>query len=133
MAGPAGDDAADRRGEPGVAFDRRVEFKPFSDGHDGHAVRRDPLFQPLTGARTQFLGLVGRTVNLYGEPTEVVGMNSGITSIAAGGQHSLAVKNGTVYAWGYNIAVCGVWFVVGFMLSRRVGSPKNRWPSPDAR
>lgn len=29
-------------------------------------------------------------------------MNSGVTAIAAGGTHSLALKNGVAYAWGYN-------------------------------
>ena len=33
----------------------------------------------------------------------VIGLNSGVTAVAAGYAHSLAVRNGGVYAWGSNI------------------------------
>jgi alpha-tubulin suppressor-like RCC1 family protein len=35
-------------------------------------------------------------------PTLIPTLASGVTSIAAGDKHSLAVKNGVAYAWGYN-------------------------------
>ena len=35
-------------------------------------------------------------------PQAVNGLSSGVTSVAAGSQHSLAVQNGYVFAWGYN-------------------------------
>src|SRR4051794_22365674 len=35
-------------------------------------------------------------------PVAVIGMDSGVTAIAAGGLHSLAVQNGVLYAWGDN-------------------------------
>lgn len=35
-------------------------------------------------------------------PAPVTGMGSGVTAIAAGTYHSMAIKNGSVYAWGYN-------------------------------
>lgn len=37
-------------------------------------------------------------------PRPVSGMDSGVTAIAAGGWHSLAVLNGGAYAWGTNVA-----------------------------
>jgi alpha-tubulin suppressor-like RCC1 family protein len=37
-------------------------------------------------------------------PTPIVGLTSGVTAIAAGGYHNLAVQNGAVYAWGTNAA-----------------------------
>ncbi len=51
-------------------------------------------------------GAQGRlgTGNLDGQPTpaNVVGMSSGVTSIAAGGLHTCAVRNGAVRCWGGN-------------------------------
>ena len=36
-------------------------------------------------------------------PVSVTGLTSGVTAIAAGGYHSLAVQNGAAKAWGYNL------------------------------
>ena len=36
-------------------------------------------------------------------PVAVTGISSGVTAFAAGAQHSLAVHNGGLYAWGDNI------------------------------
>jgi alpha-tubulin suppressor-like RCC1 family protein len=38
----------------------------------------------------------------FATPQPVVGMSSGVTAAAGGGSHSLAVKDGALYAWGYN-------------------------------
>jgi alpha-tubulin suppressor-like RCC1 family protein len=44
------------------------------------------------------------TTSPYGIPTAapVIGLSSGVTAIAAGYLHSLAIKSGAVYAWGGN-------------------------------
>jgi alpha-tubulin suppressor-like RCC1 family protein/formylglycine-generating enzyme required for sulfatase activity len=52
-------------------------------------------------------GRLGTTINGY-EPfgniaAPVAGLSSGVTAVAAGGFHSLAVQNGAAYSWGYNI------------------------------
>ena len=39
-----------------------------------------------------------------GVPVQVKGLYNGVTAVAAGNRHSLAVRNGTVYAWGANSA-----------------------------
>ena len=43
----------------------------------------------------------GTTTN-SSSPIAVSSLSSGVTAIAAGALHSLAVQNGGVYAWGYN-------------------------------
>jgi hypothetical protein len=45
-------------------------------------------------------GVSGATVST---PVTVTGMGSGVTDIAGGVFHSLAIKNGGVYAWGWNV------------------------------
>ena len=35
-------------------------------------------------------------------PVSVIGMTSGVSAVASGGAHSLAVKDGALYAWGLN-------------------------------
>ncbi len=42
------------------------------------------------------------TTSARSAPVPVIGMSSGVTAIAAGEYHSLAVQNGAVYAWGLN-------------------------------
>ena len=37
-------------------------------------------------------------------PAAVIGLESGVTAISAGQLHTLAVKDGAVYAWGYNFS-----------------------------
>ncbi len=37
-------------------------------------------------------------------PVQVKGLSNGVTAVAAGNRHSLAVRNGAVYAWGDNSA-----------------------------
>lgn len=44
-------------------------------------------------------GTSGATAN-SDLPVSVTGLTSGVTAIAAGGFHSLAIQNGNVYAWG---------------------------------
>jgi len=44
----------------------------------------------------------GSTASYSYTPVAVSGLTSGVTAIAAGGDHSMAVKNGGLYAWGYN-------------------------------
>ncbi len=36
----------------------------------------------------------------YNTPVAVVGMSSGVTAVASGGYHTLAIQNGALYAWG---------------------------------
>jgi alpha-tubulin suppressor-like RCC1 family protein len=52
-------------------------------------------------------GELGDGTNGYGHhsttPTVVTGMNSGVTAIAGGGNHTLAIRSGLVYAWGRNL------------------------------
>lgn len=47
-------------------------------------------------------GQIGNGLNPINQllPVAVIGMESGVTAIAAGCAHSLAVKNGVVYQWG---------------------------------
>jgi formylglycine-generating enzyme required for sulfatase activity len=48
----------------------------------------------------------GTTTSAFGAiptPVAVTGLATGVTAIAAGGSHSLAIQNGGVYAWGYNV------------------------------
>jgi alpha-tubulin suppressor-like RCC1 family protein len=49
-------------------------------------------------------GQLGNGASTYAQssPVQVTGLNSGVTAIAAGYQHALAVSNGVVYAWGRN-------------------------------
>ena len=44
----------------------------------------------------------GTSDNVSTTPVAVTNMSSGVTAVAAGYYHSLAVKNGGLYAWGYN-------------------------------
>lgn len=45
---------------------------------------------------------IGSSTTQNGPVYAVTGMSSGVTSIACGYLHSLAVQNGAAYAWGYN-------------------------------
>ncbi|MGC4030132.1 MAG: hypothetical protein QM754_00075 [Tepidisphaeraceae bacterium] len=47
-------------------------------------------------------GVTSGTGAIYTTPQAVVGLTSGVTDIAAGSNHSLALKDGVVYAWGRN-------------------------------
>ena len=44
----------------------------------------------------------GSVNNNYSTPVQVSGLTGGVTAIAAGNSHALAVENGNVYAWGVN-------------------------------
>jgi alpha-tubulin suppressor-like RCC1 family protein len=44
----------------------------------------------------------GTTTSVRTSPVAAVGLSNGVTSIAAGNAFTLAVRNGGVYAWGYN-------------------------------
>lgn len=44
----------------------------------------------------------GTTGGVGRVPATAVGLGNGVTAVAAGGDHSLAVRNGTLYTWGYN-------------------------------
>jgi len=41
-------------------------------------------------------------LNFRSAPFPVPSLSSGVTALAAGGDHSLAVQNGAVYVWGRN-------------------------------
>ncbi len=45
-------------------------------------------------------GRIGNA-NAY-TPVAVTGLSSGVTAIAAGASHSMAIQNGELYTWGYN-------------------------------
>ncbi len=47
-------------------------------------------------------GLGNGTVATKSVPTRVVGMDTGVTSVAAGLLHGCAIKNGGLFCWGYN-------------------------------
>jgi alpha-tubulin suppressor-like RCC1 family protein len=45
---------------------------------------------------------IGSIVNISITPSPVMGLSSGVTAIAAGNEHNLAVQNGVVFVWGSN-------------------------------
>ncbi len=53
-------------------------------------------------------------------PVQVVGLGSGVTSLATGGYHSCAVQSGAVKCWGQN----GIYAPTGMIGD---GTPENRW------
>ena len=58
----------------------------------------------MPGVATVLASLATARRRLRLTPVPVSGMDSGVTAIAAGYQHSLAVKDGGLYAWGVNYA-----------------------------
>ena len=62
----------------------------------------------------------GTSGNIRTTPVPVSGLSSGVTDIAAGYQHGLAVKGGAVYAWGGN-----GWGQVGDGTKTNVATPKR--------
>jgi hypothetical protein len=86
-----------------------VAVKNLSTGVTAIAVGADHSLAVQNG------GIYSWGINYYGQlgngttstganatPGAVIGMSSGVTAIACGSYHSLAVQNGGVYAWGQN-------------------------------
>lgn len=48
------------------------------------------------------LGVSGNNLQLTSTPVAIPGFASGVTALASGASHALAIKNGAVYAWGTN-------------------------------